>query len=116
MLGIIGTVFFGSIMSIFLCGIVSGVLWLNGFLLVDVIVDKQNVDFVLINQKRVRTPINDIIKVDNYRNYIFVIKTADKKVFIARDSVTSRLLVTIDGKAHIGINKEDFPKAEYCLH
>ena len=115
-MGIIGVVCFKSLVSAILCPVVGIYLWINGFVLVSVFIENDNVNFVLLNKKSSRYLISDIERIDNYWNYIFVVRTKDEKCFIAMDSLNTRLLVYVDGKSHVGINETDFPGVEYHLH
>ena len=112
---IVGVIFKSIFFSIL--GVVVGIfLWRLGYILTDVVFNENSVEFVLLNMKRTRYTIEDIAKVENYKDYTFVIKTKDGKTFIGTDSVTLKLLVWNKKKAHDKVMQTDFPLAEYVIH
>lgn len=123
-IGIIISLFFScvayilskSIITTLLGVIVSIFLWKLGSVVTDIIIDGNYVEFVMLNKKRIKLTIYEVAKIDNYKNYTFAIKTKDGKTLVGTDSVTTKLLVWINGESHARINEKDFPKAEYILH
>ena len=98
-------------------GIVVGIfLWRLGYVITDIVFDGNYVELVRLNKKRIKFTMDNIIKVDNYKNYIFIIKTKDGKTFVGTDSVTYKMLIWINGESHARIQKRDFPNAEHVLH
>lgn len=112
----VACVFSESIISALLGVIVSIFLWKLGSVVTDIIIDGNYVEFVMLNKKRIKLTIYEVVKIDNYKNYTFAIKTKDGKTLVGTDSVTTKLLIWINGESHAGIDEKDFPKAEYILH